>query len=99
MQPRNEKFFTLFSKAGSNVIVSAAILMEFVATGLGALVVRRLGKRLCRATCCWAAVSAVGDASRWEGRRGQSENLFQQVLEFLLLCSGEAFQARAERVR
>ena len=43
MQPRNEKFFTLFSKAGSNVIVSAAILMEFVATGLGALVVR-LGK-------------------------------------------------------
>ena len=29
-QPRNEKF-TLFSKAGSNVVESAAILMEFVA--------------------------------------------------------------------
>jgi uncharacterized protein Yka (UPF0111/DUF47 family) len=29
MQPRNEKFFTLFSKAGSNVVESAAILMEF----------------------------------------------------------------------
>jgi hypothetical protein len=24
MQPRNEKFFTLFSKAGSNVVESAA---------------------------------------------------------------------------
>ena len=31
MQPRNEKFFTRFSKAGSNVVESAAILMEFVA--------------------------------------------------------------------
>jgi hypothetical protein len=31
MQPRNEKFLTLFSKAGSNVVESAAILMEFVA--------------------------------------------------------------------
>ena len=31
MQPRNEKFFTLFSNAGSNVVESAAILMEFVA--------------------------------------------------------------------
>ena len=31
MQPRNEKFFTLFSKAGFNVVESAAILMEFVA--------------------------------------------------------------------
>jgi uncharacterized protein Yka (UPF0111/DUF47 family) len=31
MQPRNEKFFTLFSKAGSNVVESAAILMESVA--------------------------------------------------------------------
>jgi hypothetical protein len=31
MQPRNEKFFTLFSKAGSNVVESAAIFMEFVA--------------------------------------------------------------------
>ena len=31
MQPRNEKFFTLFSKAGSDVVESAAILMEFVA--------------------------------------------------------------------
>jgi uncharacterized protein Yka (UPF0111/DUF47 family) len=31
MQPRNEKFFTLFSKAGSNVVESAAILIEFVA--------------------------------------------------------------------
>jgi hypothetical protein len=29
--PRNEKFFTLLSKAGSNVVKSAAILMEFVA--------------------------------------------------------------------
>ena len=38
-------------------------------------------------------------ASRWEGRRGQSENLFEQVLEFLLLCLGEAFQALAERIR
>ena len=28
MQPR-KKFFTLFSKAGSNVVESAAILMEF----------------------------------------------------------------------
>jgi hypothetical protein len=31
MQPRDEKFFTLFSKAGSHVVESAAILMEFVA--------------------------------------------------------------------
>ena len=31
MQPRNEKSFTLFSKADSNVVESAAILMEFVA--------------------------------------------------------------------
>lgn len=31
MQPWNEKFFTLFRKAGSNVVESAAILMEFVA--------------------------------------------------------------------
>jgi hypothetical protein len=31
MQPRNEKFFTLFSEAGSNVVESAAILMECVA--------------------------------------------------------------------
>ena len=31
MQPRNEQFFTLFSKACSNVVESAAILMEFVA--------------------------------------------------------------------
>jgi hypothetical protein len=31
LQPRNEKFFTLFSKAGSHVVESAAILMEFVA--------------------------------------------------------------------
>ena len=31
MQPRNEKFFTLFGKAGSNVVESAAIFMEFVA--------------------------------------------------------------------
>ena len=30
MQPRNERFFTL-SKAGSNVVESAAILMEFAA--------------------------------------------------------------------
>jgi hypothetical protein len=29
MQPRNEKFRTLSSKAGSNVVESAAILMEF----------------------------------------------------------------------
>ena len=31
MQRRNEKFFTLFSKACSNVVESAAILMEFAA--------------------------------------------------------------------
>jgi uncharacterized protein Yka (UPF0111/DUF47 family) len=31
MRPRNEKFFTLFSKVGSNVVESAAILMESVA--------------------------------------------------------------------
>ena len=31
MQTRYEKFFTLFSKAGSNVVESAAILMDFVA--------------------------------------------------------------------
>jgi uncharacterized protein Yka (UPF0111/DUF47 family) len=31
MRPRNEKSFTLFSKAGSNVVKSAAILMESVA--------------------------------------------------------------------
>ena len=31
MQPRNEKFFTLFSKASSNAVESAAILMEFAA--------------------------------------------------------------------
>ena len=28
MRPRNEKFFTLFSRADSNVFESAAILME-----------------------------------------------------------------------
>jgi len=32
MQPRNEQFFTLFSKACSNVVENAAILMEFAAT-------------------------------------------------------------------
>jgi hypothetical protein len=37
MQPRNEKFFTLFSKAGSNVVESAAILMDFVAARQRAL--------------------------------------------------------------
>jgi uncharacterized protein Yka (UPF0111/DUF47 family) len=37
MQPRNEKFSTLFSKAGSNVVESAAILMEFVAGAARAL--------------------------------------------------------------
>lgn len=31
LQPRNEKFFTRFSKAGSNVVESDAILREFVA--------------------------------------------------------------------
>ncbi len=31
MPPRNEKLFTRFSKAGSNVVESAAVLMEFVA--------------------------------------------------------------------
>ena len=31
MQPRTEKFSTLFSKAGFNVVESAAILMKFVA--------------------------------------------------------------------
>ncbi|MEU1630354.1 hypothetical protein ABZ746_34695 [Streptomyces sp. NPDC020096] len=31
MQPRYERFFTLFSKAGSNVVESAAILMELAA--------------------------------------------------------------------
>lgn len=31
MQPRNEQFFTLFSKASSNVVESAAILTEFAA--------------------------------------------------------------------
>jgi hypothetical protein len=30
-QPREEKFFTRFSKAGSNVVRSAAIRMEFAA--------------------------------------------------------------------
>ncbi len=37
MQPRNEKLFSLFSKAGSNVVESAAILMEFVAEAARAL--------------------------------------------------------------
>ena len=31
MQPRNEKFCTLFSKAGSNVVENAGVLMEYVA--------------------------------------------------------------------
>ena len=31
MQPRSEKFFTPISKAGPNVVESAAILTEFVA--------------------------------------------------------------------
>lgn len=31
MQPRNEKYFTRFSKTGSNAVESAAILMDFVA--------------------------------------------------------------------
>jgi len=31
MQPRNEKFFARSSKAGSNVVESAAMLMEFAA--------------------------------------------------------------------
>ena len=29
MQPRNEQSFTLLGKAGSNVVESAAVLMEF----------------------------------------------------------------------
>ncbi|GEM_PF-2938945 len=29
MQPQNERFFALFQLAGSNVVESAAILMEF----------------------------------------------------------------------
>jgi hypothetical protein len=29
---RNEKFFTRFSKAGSNVVENGAMLMEFAAT-------------------------------------------------------------------
>jgi hypothetical protein len=35
MWPRNEKDCILFSKAGSNVVESAAILMEFVWKELG----------------------------------------------------------------
>jgi hypothetical protein len=35
VQPRNEKFFTRSSKAGSNVVESAAMLMEFVAAPHG----------------------------------------------------------------
>jgi uncharacterized protein len=31
MQPRNERFFTLFCKAGSDLVESAAIFMELVA--------------------------------------------------------------------
>jgi hypothetical protein len=31
MQPRNEQLFTRFSKAGSNLVESAAMLMEFLA--------------------------------------------------------------------
>jgi hypothetical protein len=31
MQPRNEQFFTRFSKAGSKVVESAAMLVGFVA--------------------------------------------------------------------
>ena len=31
MQPRSEMFFTLISKAGPNVVESAAILTEFLA--------------------------------------------------------------------
>ena len=31
MQPPNEEFFTLFSKANSNVVESAALLMEVAA--------------------------------------------------------------------
>jgi uncharacterized protein len=31
MQPPNEEFFTLVTKASSNVVESAAILMEFAA--------------------------------------------------------------------
>ena len=34
MQPPNEEFFTPFSKAGSNVVESAAIPMEVVAARL-----------------------------------------------------------------
>ena len=36
MQRRNEKFFTLSNKAGSNVVESGAILMEFAAALLNA---------------------------------------------------------------
>jgi uncharacterized protein Yka (UPF0111/DUF47 family) len=31
LRPRNERSFTLFSRAGPNVVESAAILTEFVA--------------------------------------------------------------------
>ena len=31
MRPQNEEFFALFSEAGSNVVESVCILMEFVA--------------------------------------------------------------------
>jgi hypothetical protein len=30
-QPRNAEFFTLISKAGSNIVESATVSMEFVA--------------------------------------------------------------------
>ncbi len=35
MQPRNEQFLNLFSKANSNIVESAAILMEFAAAPVG----------------------------------------------------------------
>ena len=61
MQPRNEKFFTLFSKAGSNVVESAAILMEFVRRAARALGRRRPEWSARRGTTATAAPQLVGD--------------------------------------
>ncbi len=36
-QPRNEVFFTLWGRAGPNVVESAAILIEFIARAARAL--------------------------------------------------------------
>jgi len=62
MQPRNGKFLTLFSKAGSNVVESGANLMEFAAAPHERLA--KLAKRMRRPA---SSGSMIGASPGWPG--------------------------------